>query len=55
MGSSNAGNCDSLICILFIYAKYNPGIRYVQGMNELLGPLFYVFAKDTDPGAQGMS
>lgn len=28
---------------LFIYAKLNPGIKYVQGMNELLAPLYYVF------------
>eukprot|EP00053_Salpingoeca_punica_P002076 m.36063 g.36063 ORF g.36063 m.36063 type:complete len:402 (+) comp11372_c0_seq1:203-1408(+) len=32
--------------ILFIYAKLNPGICYVQGMNELLGPLYYVMATD---------
>lgn len=30
--------------VLFIYAKLNPGIKYVQGMNELLAPLYYVFA-----------
>uniref|UniRef100_A0A7S3NPE7 Rab-GAP TBC domain-containing protein n=1 Tax=Aureoumbra lagunensis TaxID=44058 RepID=A0A7S3NPE7_9STRA len=30
--------------ILFIYAKLNPGVRYVQGMNEVLGVLYYVFA-----------
>ncbi|EPX72828.1 GTPase activating protein [Schizosaccharomyces octosporus yFS286] len=32
--------------ILFIYAKLNPGIGYVQGMNELLAPLYYVLATD---------
>ncbi|KAI8388780.1 rab-GTPase-TBC domain-containing protein [Radiomyces spectabilis] len=32
--------------ILFIYAKLNPGVGYVQGMNELLAPIYYVFAKD---------
>lgn len=35
---------------LFIYAKLHPGVRYVQGMNELLGTLYYVFA--TDPVAE---
>lgn len=28
--------------ILFIYAKLNPAIGYVQGMNELIAPLYYV-------------
>eukprot|EP00474_Spongospora_subterranea_P004129 CRZ04587.1 hypothetical protein [Spongospora subterranea] len=35
--------------ILFVYAQLNPGVRYVQGMNELLAPLYYVFAQDPDP------
>ncbi|KAI9276021.1 rab-GTPase-TBC domain-containing protein [Sporodiniella umbellata] len=30
--------------ILYIYAKLNPGVGYVQGMNELLAPIYYVFA-----------
>ncbi|XP_065829896.1 TBC1 domain family member 13-like [Oscarella lobularis] len=34
--------------ILFIYAKLNPGVSYVQGMNEIVGPLYYVFASDSD-------
>ncbi|ORY93855.1 rab-GTPase-TBC domain-containing protein [Syncephalastrum racemosum] len=38
--------------ILFIYAKLNPGVGYVQGMNELLAPLYYVFAKDPHPEHQ---
>ncbi|KAF5928209.1 hypothetical protein HPG69_016582 [Diceros bicornis minor] len=36
--------------ILFIYAKLNPGIAYVQGMNEIVGPLYYTFA--TDPNSE---
>jgi hypothetical protein len=32
--------------ILFIYAKLNPGIAYVQGMNEVVGPIYYTFATD---------
>lgn len=27
--------------VLFIYAKLNPGIKYVQGMNEVLAVLYY--------------
>merc|ERR1711963_1014549 len=32
--------------ILFLYAKLNPGQGYVQGMNEIIGPIYYVFASD---------
>lgn len=35
--------------ILFLYAKTNKGIGYVQGMNEVLGPIYYVFAQHPDP------
>ncbi|XP_027939147.1 TBC1 domain family member 13-like isoform X2 [Vigna unguiculata] len=41
-------NQDALKSILIIFAKLNPGIRYVQGMNEVLAPLFYVFKNDPD-------
>eukprot|EP01006_Ploeotia_vitrea_P006506 TRINITY_DN13381_c0_g1_i1.p1 TRINITY_DN13381_c0_g1~~TRINITY_DN13381_c0_g1_i1.p1 ORF type:complete len:351 (-),score=9.27 TRINITY_DN13381_c0_g1_i1:204-1256(-) len=34
--------------ILYIYAILNPGIGYVQGMNEILAPLYYVVAKHMD-------
>ena len=40
---------DVIRRILFIYAKLNPGVRYVQGMNEILAPMYYVFAHDTNP------
>jgi len=33
---------------LFVYAKLNPGIKYVQGMNEIYAPIYYQFATDTD-------
>lgn len=32
--------------ILFLYAKLNPGQSYVQGMNEIIGPIYYVLASD---------
>ncbi|XP_061369137.1 uncharacterized protein LOC133312021 [Gastrolobium bilobum] len=41
-------NQEALRNILIIFAKLNPGIRYVQGMNEILAPLFYVFKNDPD-------
>ncbi|GER28786.1 Ypt/Rab-GAP domain of gyp1p superfamily protein [Striga asiatica] len=41
-------NQEALRNILIIFAKLNPGIRYVQGMNEILAPLFYVFKNDSN-------
>lgn len=36
--------------ILFIFAKVNPGIGYVSGMNEVLAVLLHVFGgPETDP------
>ncbi len=28
--------------ILYVYSKLNPKIQYVQGMNEILAPIFYL-------------
>ncbi|GJN13076.1 hypothetical protein PR202_ga31410 [Eleusine coracana subsp. coracana] len=41
-------NQESLRRILIIFSKLNPSIRYVQGMNEVLAPLFYVLKNDPD-------
>lgn len=38
----------ALINVLFIYAKRNEAVRYVQGMNEVLGTLYFVFGSDED-------
>eukprot|EP00298_Acanthocystis_sp_HF-20_P013935 c20567_g1_i2.p1 GENE.c20567_g1_i2~~c20567_g1_i2.p1 ORF type:complete len:542 (-),score=163.71 c20567_g1_i2:203-1828(-) len=38
---------DEMLRILFLYAKLNPGVKYVQGMNEILAPLFYLFEQDS--------
>lgn len=46
---SAKSNQESLRRILIIFSKLNPSIRYVQGMNEVLAPLFYVFKNDSDP------
>lgn len=34
--------------ILLLFAKLNPAIRYVQGMNEVLAPIYYVFSTNPD-------
>ena len=38
-------NKNVLARMLYVFAKLNAGVQYVQGMNELLAPLLYVFAK----------
>lgn len=43
-------HADVLHRILFIYAKLNPGIKYVQGMNEVLAVIYYCFLmQDNEP------
>lgn len=41
-------NREAMRNILLLFAKLNPAIGYVQGMNEVLAPLYYVFSKDPD-------
>ena len=43
---------DVMARILFLYAKLNPGVKYVQGMNEILAPIYYCFAQDPNPSYQ---
>lgn len=33
---------DYMTRILYIYSKLNPKVQYVQGMNEILAPIFYL-------------
>lgn len=40
--------------ILFIYAKLNPGQGYVQGMNEIIGPIYYIMASDSNAEQKGI-
>lgn len=42
--SSSSAALFPLERILFVFAKLNKGIGYVQGLNELLAPIFYVVA-----------
>ncbi|KAK3162786.1 hypothetical protein QOZ80_1BG0093740 [Eleusine coracana subsp. coracana] len=48
-------NQESLKNVLFLFAKLNAGIRYVQGMNEILAPLFFVFRSDPDDKNAGFA
>lgn len=42
-------HADVLARILYFYAKLNPGLQYIQGMNELLVPIYFAFAQDDHP------
>ena len=42
-------NADVMNRILFIYAKIHQDVCYVQGMNDLLAPIYYCFSIDNDP------
>ncbi|PON89018.1 Rab-GTPase-TBC domain containing protein [Trema orientale] len=46
--SSSKKKREAMRNILLLFSKLNPAIRYVQGMNEVLAPIFYVFSTDTN-------
>ncbi|KAJ1951092.1 hypothetical protein FBU59_000362 [Linderina macrospora] len=39
-----ATHAEAMARILYVYARFNRGAGYVQGMNEILAPLYYVVA-----------
>ena len=42
----NETHSDVLERILYIYAKFNKDVGYVQGMNEILAPIYYCYCLD---------
>ena len=32
--------------MIFIYSKFSPDVSYVQGMNEIIAPIYYCFSYD---------
>ena len=42
-------NYDTLRRILFYYAKEHSDVNYIQGMNEIIAIIFYIFSKDDNP------
>ena len=42
-------NYDTLRRILFFYAKEHKDVNYIQGMNEIIAIIFYIFSKDDNP------
>ena len=45
-------NYDVLRRILFFYANEHETLYYVQGMNEIIAIIFYIFSKDDNPFIQ---
>lgn len=41
----NLYNKEVIARMLFVFGKLNHGVQYVQGMNELVAPLLFVFAE----------
>ena len=48
---SNLAWLQAIKRALLVYAKLNPGIKYIQGMNEIYAPIYYHFATDTNKDA----
>lgn len=45
-------HADVIARILYIYSKFFPDISYVQGMNEIIAPIYYVFSFDKTYGVE---
>ncbi|CAK61440.1 unnamed protein product (macronuclear) [Paramecium tetraurelia] len=45
---TNPTHADILMRILYIYGKLNPAIKYMQGMSDLLAPLYLIIKNETD-------
>ena len=43
---------DVIVRILFIYSTFFPDISYVQGMNEIIAPIYYIFSFDKTYGVE---
>ena len=45
-------HADVIVRILFIYSTFFPDISYVQGMNEIIAPIYYIFSFDKTYGVE---
>ena len=45
-------HADSIVRILFIYSYFFPDLSYVQGMNEIIAPIYYIFSFDKTYGVE---
>jgi hypothetical protein len=44
---------EALERILYLYCKLNPGVGYVQGMNNIVAPIYFVCVNDCDEKTRG--
>ena len=45
-------HADVIVRILFIYSNFFPDLSYVQGMNEIIAPIYYIFSFDKTYGVE---
>ena len=45
-------HADVIVRLLFIYSTFFPDISYVQGMNEIIAPIYYLFSFDKTYGVE---
>ena len=45
-------HADVIVRLLFIYSTFFPDISYVQGMNEIIAPIYYIFSFDKTYGVE---
>ena len=45
-------HADVIVRILFIYSYFFPDLSYVQGMNEIIAPIYYIFSFDKTYGVE---
>lgn len=47
--ANDQNNYEKLRRILFFYANEHRDVNYIQGMNEIIAIIFYIFSKDDNP------
>ena len=45
-------HADVIVRILFIYSYFFPDLSYVQGMNEIIAPIYHIFSFDKTYGVE---
>ena len=45
-------HADVIVRLLFIYSTFFPDISHVQGMNEIIAPIYYIFSFDKTYGVE---